>query len=92
MSAVVCEDVVKQYQDVRAVDGVSFEIHEGEIFGMIGPNGAGKTTLMECVEGLRHHDSGRIDVLGHDPAKASATLKERIGTPGILATPTDQGS
>ena len=63
MSAVVCQDVVKQYQDVRAVDGVSFEIHEGEIFGMIGPNGAGKTTLMECVEGLRHHDSGRIDVL-----------------------------
>ena len=79
MSAVVCQDVVKQYQDVSAVDGVSFEIHEGEIFGMIGPNGAGKTTLMECVEGLRHHDSGRIDVLGHDPAKASATLKERIG-------------
>jgi ABC-2 type transport system ATP-binding protein len=79
MSAVVCNDVVKLYRDVRAVDGVSFEIHEGEIFGMIGPNGAGKTTLMECVEGLRHHDSGRIDVLGHDPAKASATLKERIG-------------
>src|SRR5674476_486012 len=79
MSAVVCEDVVKQYQDVSAVDGVSFEIHEGEIFGMIGPNGAGKTTLMECIEGLRHHYSGRIDVLGHDPAKASATPKERIG-------------
>jgi ABC-2 type transport system ATP-binding protein len=42
-------DLVKRYPDVTAVDGVSFDVHEGEIFGMIGPNGAGKTTTIECI-------------------------------------------
>jgi len=52
---------------VVAVEDISFEIHEGEIFGMVGPNGAGKTTTIECIEGLRKPDSGTIRVLGLDP-------------------------
>ena len=52
-----------------AVDDVSFTVEEGEIFGILGPNGAGKTTTVECVEGLRAPDAGRISVLGLDPRR-----------------------
>jgi ABC-2 type transport system ATP-binding protein len=72
-------DLVKQYPGVRAVDGISFEIHRGEIFGMLGPNGAGKTTTIECIEGLRRPDQGRIRVLGLDPRGDGYALRERIG-------------
>jgi ABC-2 type transport system ATP-binding protein len=58
---------------------VSFEVHQGEIFGLIGPNGAGKTTTMECVEGLRAPDRGRISVLSLDPIRDSRTLQNRVG-------------
>jgi ABC-2 type transport system ATP-binding protein len=58
---------------------VSFEVEEGEIFGLIGPNGAGKTTTMEAVEGLRTIDSGRITVLGLDPFRDIYALQDRIG-------------
>jgi len=61
------------------VDDVSFEVQDGEIFGLIGPNGAGKTTTMECVEGLRRPDRGRISVLGLDPFRDVYQLQERIG-------------
>jgi ABC-2 type transport system ATP-binding protein len=61
------------------VDEVSFEVYQGEIFGLIGPNGAGKTTTMECVEGLRVPDRGAISVLGLDPARQVYALQERIG-------------
>nr|AFS33458.1 SiaO [Streptomyces sp. A7248] len=74
-----CQDLSKRYGDLIAVDGVSFEVQQGEIFGMIGPNGAGKSTLMECVEGLRTRDSGTVEVLGMDPAKDSAEIHERVG-------------
>jgi ABC-2 type transport system ATP-binding protein len=74
-----CQDLSKRYGDLLAVDGVSFEVQQGEIFGMIGPNGAGKSTLMECVEGLRTRDSGTVEVLGMDPAKDSAEIHERVG-------------
>ena len=57
----------KTYGSTVAVDDVSFEVRDGEIFGLIGPNGAGKTTTMECVEGLRRPDRGSIAVLGLDP-------------------------
>ncbi|MBA0127132.1 ABC transporter ATP-binding protein [Haloechinothrix sp. YIM 98757] len=77
--AVSCENVVKHYGEVRAVDGVSFDVHRGEIFGIIGPNGAGKTTLLECVEGLRTHDSGSIEVLGLDPQRRTRLVRERTG-------------
>ena len=64
----------KSYGKTIAVNGVSFVIHEGEIFGMVGPNGAGKTTTIECIEGLRKPDQGSIRVLGVDPQIDSHTL------------------
>jgi ABC-2 type transport system ATP-binding protein len=62
-----------------AVDDVSFEVYDGEIFGLIGPNGAGKTTTMECVEGLRTPDHGNISVLDLDPFRDVYKLQDRIG-------------
>ena len=69
----------KAYGRLVAVDGVSFEVQRGEIFGLVGPNGAGKTTTMECLEGLRAPDAGTIAVLGLDPFRDAAALKVRIG-------------
>jgi ABC-2 type transport system ATP-binding protein len=69
----------KRYGSTVAVDDVSFEVLEGEIFGLIGPNGAGKTTTMECVEGVRMADAGRTRVLGLDPARDANALQQRIG-------------
>lgn len=69
----------KTYKSFVAVDDVSFEVYDGEIFGLIGPNGAGKTTTMECVEGLRTPDRGTITVLGLDPARDVYQLQSRIG-------------
>src|SRR6185436_12550987 len=69
----------KTYGKTIAVDDVSFEVHREEIFGLIGPNGAGKTTTMECVEGLRRPDRGRISVLSLDPVRDVYQLQHRIG-------------
>jgi ABC-2 type transport system ATP-binding protein len=69
----------KTYGPLVAVDDVSFEVRRGEIFGLVGPNGAGKTTTMECLEGLRAPDRGRISVLGLDPFRAGTALKVKIG-------------
>src|ERR1700732_760239 len=69
----------KTYGSTVAVDEVSFEVNDGEIFGLIGPNGAGKTTTMECIEGLRTPDRGTISVLGLDPVRDVYKLQERIG-------------
>ena len=69
----------KTYGSTVAVDEVSFEVRDGEIFGLIGPNGAGKTTTMECVEGLRRPDRGTIAVLGLDPFRDVYRLQHRIG-------------
>ena len=69
----------KTYGSTVAVDEVSFQVNDGEIFGLIGPNGAGKTTTMECIEGLRKPDRGSISVLGLDPVKDVYKLQERIG-------------
>ena len=71
--------VRKSYGTTVAVHEVSFEVNEGEIFGLIGPNGAGKTTTMECIEGLRTPDRGDISVLGLDPFKDVYKLQDRIG-------------
>jgi len=71
--------VRKTYGPTVAVDEVSFEVNDGEIFGLIGPNGAGKTTTMECIEGLRTPDRGTITVLGLDPFRQVYRLQERIG-------------
>lgn len=69
----------KTYGATVAVDEVSFEVQDGEIFGLIGPNGAGKTTTLECVEGLRRPDRGSISVLGLDPFRDVYRLQPRIG-------------
>lgn len=69
----------KSYGSTVAVDDISLEVQEGEIFGLIGPNGAGKTTTMECVEGLRKADRGTISVLGLDPRRDASALQKRIG-------------
>jgi ABC-2 type transport system ATP-binding protein len=69
----------KTYGSTIAVDEVSFDVRQGEIFGLIGPNGAGKTTTMECVEGLRSPERGSISVLGLNPVRDVYALQERIG-------------
>lgn len=69
----------KIYGKTVAVEDVSFDVNDGEIFGLIGPNGAGKTTTMECVEGIRRPNSGSITVLGLDPIRDVYELQERIG-------------
>lgn len=69
----------KTYGATVAVSEVSFEVAEGEIFGLIGPNGAGKTTTMECVEGVRRPDCGTISILGLDPFRDVYQLQNRIG-------------
>src|ERR1700723_158325 len=71
--------VRKSYGSTVAVAEASFDVNEGEIFGLIGPNGAGKTTTMECVEGIRKPDCGTITVLGLDPFRQVYKLQERIG-------------
>src|ERR1700676_1243545 len=69
----------KTYGTTVAVSDVSFEVSEGEIFGLIGPNGAGKTTTMECVEGVRRPDRGAVSILGLDPFRDVYQLQNRIG-------------
>src|SRR5437763_12488452 len=69
----------KSYGATAAVSDVSFEVREGEVFGLIGPNGAGKTTTMECVEGVRRPDAGQISILGLDPFRDVYQVQNRIG-------------
>jgi ABC-2 type transport system ATP-binding protein len=77
--AIEIESLAKSYGRLRAVDGISFKVGTGEIFGMVGPNGAGKTTTIECLEGLRSPDGGVVRVLGLDPREDGHELRERIG-------------
>ncbi|MDH2428399.1 ABC transporter ATP-binding protein [Sphaerisporangium sp. TRM90804] len=79
MAVIEVRDLSKRYGGVQVVDGVSFSVEEGEIFGILGPNGAGKTTTVECAEGLRRPDSGSIRVLGLDPVKDRRELSHRVG-------------
>ncbi|GGT68087.1 ABC transporter ATP-binding protein [Actinomadura citrea] len=69
----------KRYGDIRAVDGVTFAVEEGEFFGILGPNGAGKTTTLEIIEGLREPDEGDLTVLGLSPWPRNSKLLPRIG-------------
>lgn len=82
--AVKVDGLVKDYAvrgggTLRAVDGISFEVKTGEIFGFLGPNGAGKTTTLEIVEGLTARTAGTVEVLGLDPDRDAEALKSRIG-------------
>lgn len=79
MTVIEVDSLKKRYGNLQAVDGISFQVEEGEIFGIVGPNGAGKTTSVECIEGIKEHDSGRVRVLGFDPVKQSGKLKQLIG-------------
>ena len=76
---VIVRELHKRYGDVQAAQGVSFEIHDGEIFGLLGPNGSGKTTTLECVIGLRQPDAGDIEVCGMDARRRPQAVKEKIG-------------
>jgi ABC-2 type transport system ATP-binding protein len=78
-SVIRVDNLRKLYGSTIAVSDISFDVQQGEIFGLIGPNGAGKTTTMECVEGLRSPDRGAIAVLGLDPVRDVYRLQERIG-------------
>jgi len=69
----------KKYQDLVAVDDISFEVQQGEIFGLLGPNGAGKTSTLESLEGLRQADGGGLNILGVDPGKQPGKLRDLIG-------------
>ena len=77
--AIRVEGLVKRYGDFVAVDDVSFEVSEGEVFGILGPNGAGKTTTLEIIEGLQRPTSGQVTVLGKDILKEPRPIKARIG-------------
>ena len=78
-SAIRVRGLVKRYGEVKAVDGIDFDVAAGEVFGLLGPNGAGKTTTVEILEGLRTPDGGEASVLGVDVAKNADSLKPRIG-------------
>jgi ABC-2 type transport system ATP-binding protein len=79
MAIIEVRDLVKRYGEQVAVDGVSFTVEKGEIFGILGPNGAGKTTTVECIEGLRSPDGGEVRVFGLDPRRDGRELKHRLG-------------
>jgi ABC-2 type transport system ATP-binding protein len=85
-------DFRKQYGDHVAVDGISFSIQRGEIFGLLGPNGAGKTSTLESLEGLRASDGGKMSILGVDPTRQPRRLRNLIGvqlqTSGLPASMT----
>lgn len=78
-STIVVDHIHKAYGDFDAVNGVSFTVNKGEIFGIIGPNGAGKTTTVECISGLREADSGSISVFGYSPKKNRKKIREFVG-------------
>ncbi|MEV0400841.1 ABC transporter ATP-binding protein [Actinoallomurus sp. NPDC050550] len=78
-NTIVAKDLRKRYGDVRAVDGVTLTVEEGEFFGILGPNGAGKTTTLEIIEGLRQADGGEVTVLGRSPWPRDPGLLPRIG-------------
>jgi ABC-2 type transport system ATP-binding protein len=79
MDAIVVEDLRKRYKDVQALDGVSFAVRDGEVFGLLGPNGAGKSTTVRTLTTLTQPDSGRALVTGHDVVKHPGRVRRAIG-------------
>ncbi len=76
---IAVKDLIKNYGDFQAVKGISFEVHEGEIFGLLGPNGAGKSTTLEIIETLREKTSGKVYVDGFDLDESPNDIKKIIG-------------
>jgi ABC-2 type transport system ATP-binding protein len=79
MDAIVAEDLRKRYKDVQALDGVSFAVREGEVFGLLGPNGAGKSTTVRTLTTLTQADSGRAFVAGEDVMRHPNRVRRAIG-------------
>lgn len=79
MPVIEVADLRKVYGERTVVDGVSFSVEQGEIFGVLGPNGAGKTTMVECIGGLRRRDGGSIRVAGMDPADEGVAFRSALG-------------
>src|SRR5690349_20033024 len=77
--AVTVDGLEKRYPTVTAVDGLTFDVRVGEVFGLLGPNGAGKTTTVEVLEGYRRPDGGEVRVLGLDPNGDGPQLRPQIG-------------
>lgn len=88
-SAISVAGVRKSYGDVAALDGVAFDVSDGECFALLGPNGAGKTTVTEILEGYRHRDSGEAQVLGVDPQHGDRVWKSQVGI--VLQSDRDLG-
>ena len=76
---ITVKDLVKKYETLTAVNGISFEVYEGEIFGLLGPNGAGKTTTLEIIETLREKTSGEVMVDGKNIERDQNEIKKIIG-------------
>jgi len=79
MDAIIVDDLRKHYGDVQALDGVSFQVHEGEVFGLLGPNGAGKSTAVRVLVTLTFADSGAASILGHDVRREQNAVRRLIG-------------
>ena len=79
MPAISTRDLTKHYGELKAVDGLSFEVAEGEVYALLGHNGAGKSTTVEILEGHRSRTAGDVSVLGHDPGTAGRDFRDRIG-------------
>jgi len=79
MTAISVRGLVKNYGEIEAVRGISFEVAVGEVFGLLGPNGAGKTTTVEILEGYRQRDGGDVEVLGFDPGRMEPSFRRLIG-------------
>jgi ABC-2 type transport system ATP-binding protein len=78
-TAIKINNIIKHFEDVKAVDGISFDVRENEIFGLVGPDGAGKTTAIRILCGLLHPDSGSAEILGLDLVKQINKIKNQIG-------------
>jgi ABC-2 type transport system ATP-binding protein len=85
----IVEGLKKHYGKVKAVDGISFEIERGEVYGFLGPNGAGKTTTLEIIEGLRKAQAGKVSIFGLDSIKEQQKIKEKFGI-ALQATSLDE--
>ncbi|MFX0105983.1 MAG: ABC transporter ATP-binding protein [Candidatus Hodarchaeota archaeon] len=76
---IIVKDLKKFFGDVKAVNGISFNVHQGEVFGLLGPNGAGKTTTIKLLLGLLEPNEGEMSVFGMDPERDEVEIKRRIG-------------
>jgi len=76
---VAVQNLFKSFGDIKAVNGISFEVRSGEVFGLLGPNGAGKTTTIKLLLGLLEPDAGNMEILGLDPERDEVVIKHRVG-------------